>query len=136
MEHPALELLSGRAYPELAAALRGAVDSVVLRWQEAVGDTLPTADKLTFAQIRDDLPKVLEQAAKALESDEPMATRKLEAITLIHGETRFHQNFHLDELLTEYCILRPVILQEVTERIGRPVGVEEASALMVAIDVV
>ena len=136
MEHPSLELLSGRAYPELAVAMRAAMADLILRWQEVVGETLPSADQLTFAQIRDDLPRVLEQVAKALESDQPFATRKLEAITPVHGETRFDQGFRLDELLTEYSILRPILLEEVTERLRRPMSVGEVSALMAAMDLV
>jgi signal transduction histidine kinase len=136
MEHPSLELLSGRAYPELAQALRGAIDAIIRRWQTVISETLPSADQLTFAQIRDDLPKVLEYVAKALESDEPFATRKLQAITPVHGQTRFHQNFRLEELMTEHCILRPIVLEEVAARLTRPIAVGEVSALMAAVDLV
>ena len=96
MEHPSLELLTRRAYPELAAALRAVIEPVVSRWQHVVAEALPSADQLTLAQVRDDMPKVLEQCARALESDEPLATRKLHAITPLHGEVRFHQNFRLE----------------------------------------
>src|SRR4051812_19345576 len=136
MEHPSLELLRGRAYPELARALRAGLEVVIKVWQEQVHETLSSADEMTFTQIRDDMPKVLEQVAKALESDRPFATRKLEEITPIHGETRFHQGFRLEELLTEYCILRPIIIDEVTARLARPMEAGEVAALMTGMDVV
>src|SRR5688572_25756839 len=106
MDQPTLELLSGRAHPQLAEALRGVIERIMHRWQTLISDTLPSADKLTFRQIRNDLPKILEHAAKTLESAEPFAARTLEAVTLVHGQVRFNQNFRLEELLTEYCILR------------------------------
>ena len=136
MDHPSLELLSGRAYPELARALRASIHAVTHRWVDVVTESLPSADQLTFGQVRDDMPHVLEQVAKALESDQPFATRKLERITLLHGETRFHQNFRLEELMTEHSILRPIVLEEVTARLGRPMSVGEVSALMAALDLV
>jgi signal transduction histidine kinase len=135
MEHPSLELLSGRAYPELARALRGGIESIVARWQEVVRRALPSADELTFAQLRDDMPNVLEHAVAALESDEPLATRKLNDLAPEHGATRFHQQFRFEELLVEHSIMRPIMLDEVTAQLGRPMTVGESAALMVALDV-
>jgi signal transduction histidine kinase len=136
MEHPSTELLTGRAYPELAGALRGSIDRIIRRWEELVRHTLPSADQLTFAQLLDDMPKVLDQVARALESDQPFATRKLERVAPLHGETRFHQNFRLEELMTEHCILRPILIDEVTTQLGRAMNVAEVSALMAALDLV
>ena len=135
MEHPSLELLSGRAYPELARALRAGIEPIVARWQEVVRRALPSADELTFAQLRDDMPNVLEHVAAALESDEPLATRKLNDIAPEHGTTRFEQNFRLEELLVEHSIMRPFMIEEVTARLGRPVSDGEMAALMVGLDV-
>ena len=136
MKHPSLELLTGRAYPELAAALRAGLEPAVRRWELLVRESLPSADELTFTQIRNDMPVVLEHAARALESTEPFATRRLEQVTPNHGQTRFHQNFRLDELMVEHGILRPIVLEEVTARLGRPASVDEVSALMAALDLV
>ncbi len=136
MEQPSLELLKGRAYPELARVLRGAIEGVIQRWQGVVKEALPSADPLTFEQIRDDMPKVLEHVARALESDQPFATRKLEELAPLHGETRFHQQFKLDELMTEHCILRPILIEDVAAQLGRAMTVGEVAALMTALDLV
>jgi signal transduction histidine kinase len=135
MEHPSLELLSGRAYPEVARALRAAIEPIVARWQAVVRRALPSADELTFVQLRDDMPNVLEHVAAALESDEPLATRRLSDLAPEHGATRFHQQFKFEELLVEHSILRPIMLDEVTARLGRAMDVGEVSALMVGLDV-
>lgn len=135
MEHPSLELLSGRAYPELAGALRGGIEPIIAKWQAVVRRALPSADELTFAQLRDDMPKVLEHVAAALESNEPLATRKLNDLAPEHGATRFQQQFKFEELLVEHSIMRPIMLEEVTVRLGRPMTVGEAAALMIGLDV-
>jgi signal transduction histidine kinase len=136
MEHPSRELLVGQAYPELARALRSGIEPIMRRWQISVREALPSADELTFTQLRDDMPVVLEQVAKALESDKPFATKKLEEVTPLHGATRFHQQFRLDELMTEHSILRPIVLEEVTARFERPLRVMEISALMAGMDLI
>ena len=134
MEQPLLDVLMRRAYPELAAALRARIPRIVERWAGLVRQSLPRADELTFAQLRDDLPIVLEQDARALEADRAGPTEKLIAMTPKHGETRFHQNFRIDELFIDYQLLRPVVIEELTLQLGRTLGPEEAVALHAVLD--
>lgn len=134
MEHPLLDVLVRRSYPELAAALRARIPRIVQRWAGLVRQSIPQADELTFAQLRDDLPAVLEQQAKSLEADRVEPTQKLIEITPKHGETRFHQNFKIDELFADYQLLRPVVIEELTLQLGRTLGPEEAVALHAALD--
>ena len=134
MEHPLLDVLIRRSYPELAAALRARIPRVVDRWAALVRQSIPQADELTFAQLRDDLPMVLEQQAKALAADRAEPTHKLMEITPKHGETRFHQNFKIDELLADYQLLRPVVIEELAAELRRTLSPEEAVALHAVLD--
>jgi len=134
MEHPLLEVLIRRSYPELAGAIRARIPRIVERWAGLVRQSIPQADELTFAQLRDDLPLVLEQQAKSLEADRAEPTQKLMEITPKHGETRFHQNFKIDELFADYQLLRPVVIEELTLQLGRTLSAEEAVALHAVLD--
>jgi signal transduction histidine kinase len=136
MEQALLDVLMKRAYPELAAAVREAIRPVVDRWAAQVRQSLPPADELTFAQVRDDLPLVLEQMARAIAALRPGPTEKLLEITPKHGEVRFHQSFNVDQLMAEHQLLRPIVVEEVTEALGRPLEVEEAVALHAGLDLV
>jgi signal transduction histidine kinase len=136
MEHALLDVLTNRSFPELAAAVRGAVPSAVSAWVDAVRKSLPPADELTFAQVRDDLPTVLEQMARALEAARPAPTEKLLEITPKHGEVRFHQSFNVDQLIGEYQLLRPLLIDRVTASLGRPLTPEEAVALHAGLDLI
>src|SRR5688500_17865559 len=69
MEQALVDVLMTRSFPELAGAVRAAVQHVVPLWVERVQNTFPAADELTFAQVRDDLPIVLEHMARALEAN-------------------------------------------------------------------
>jgi signal transduction histidine kinase len=136
MEQALLDVLMKRSFPELAAAVRAAVRPVVGRWVEVVRRSLPPADELTFAQVRDDLPVVLEQMARALEAHRPGPTEKLIAITPKHGEVRFHQSFNVDQLIGEYQLLRPLLIEQVTAGLGRPLEPDEAVALHAGLDLI
>lgn len=128
------DVLARQPCPELAAALRAAAGGVIDRWQAAVRRALPSADALTFAQLRDDLPVILEQVAKALESDRPGATDELIAITPDHGGVRYQQDFKLDEMMVEYLLLRRILFEDVAAHLGRPMATGELLALNLAVD--
>ena len=134
MEQPLLDVLMRRAYPELAEGLRVRIPRIVERWTSLVRRSVPQADELTFAQLRDDLPVVLEQQARALAADRAGPTEKLIEMAPKHGETRFHQNFRIEELLIEYQLLRPVVIEELAEELGRTLEPEEAVALHAVLD--
>ena len=134
MDQPLLDVLMRHSYPELAAALRARIPRIVQRWAASVRQSLPRADELTFAQLRDDLPIVLEQDARALEADWAGPTEKLLEMTPKHGETRFHQNFRIDELLAEFQLLRPIVIEELTDQLSRTLDAHEAVALHAVLD--
>src|SRR5581483_7674149 len=66
MENPSINLLKYRSFPDLASALRSRIDNILERLQAAVKEALPSADELTFVELRDHLPETLDQLAKAL----------------------------------------------------------------------
>jgi signal transduction histidine kinase len=103
---------------------------------EQVQQAFPAADELTFAQVRDDLPAVLEHMARALGADRSAPTQKLLEITPKHGEVRFHQSFNMDQLVGEYQLLRPLLVEEVTAALGRPIETDESVALHAALDLI
>ena len=51
-----------------------------------------------------------------------------------HGQLRFHQSYNVGELLVEYGILRPILLDEVSSHLGRRLTVPESAALNMGID--
>ena len=136
MDQALLDALMTRSFSELAAGVRAAVRPLVPRWVEQVKRTFPAADELTFAQVRDDLPTVLEHMAQALEADRSAPTERLLEITPKHGEVRFHQSFNVDQLIGEHQVLRPLLVEEVTAALGRPMDTDESVALHAALDVV
>jgi signal transduction histidine kinase len=134
MTNPFLNLLSHRPLPELAAALRSIKPRLIAQWADVVRHALPTADELTFTQLRDDLPVVLDHMARAIESERPAPTAALSDITPTHGAVRFHQSYKLDELIIEYNVLRGLATQLLSAHLGRPLSTDEVVGLNAAID--
>lgn len=135
MKNRTMDLLKYQPLPELAAALRARCAAIIERWHVAVRETLPQAHEMSLQEIRDSLPQTLEQMADALEADEPKATKDLMDIATSHGEERYDQNFNLGELMIEYSLLRPILVEEVATHLGRIVSIPEILALNMGIDV-
>jgi signal transduction histidine kinase len=131
---PPLNLLIYAAHPNLAAAVRKRSASTIQRWERVVREVLPKADELTFTQLRDDLPVVLAQIAEVLGAGGSRHVESLLAVSSKHGTIRFHQSYDLNQVLIEYDLLRPILIEEVIEEIGRRLSVEELIALNGGID--
>jgi len=134
MTQPPLDVLTRRSYPELAAAVRARSGQIVERWVAAVRNALPTADELTFAQVRDNLPSLLTELADALALTETRPTESIAATSNEHGGTRFHQKYHLEEVLVEYSLLRRTLVEETTGHLGRELTVDESLSVQLGID--
>ncbi len=107
---------------------------ILHRWKEVVRQKLPNADELTLNQLRDDLPNVLEKIAHALESVDRNSLSELRQASEAHGEARFHQSYNVNEVLIEYGLLRPIMLDEVMSHVGRDITHEEIAAVNMGID--
>jgi signal transduction histidine kinase len=132
---PPLNLLAVAAFPELAAAVRERHAAVTQRWEQIVREVLPKADELTFTQLRDDIPRVLTQIAESLERAGTRHLDDLLAMSEAHGSTRFHQDYKLNEVLLEYDLLRPILIEEIVTQIKRRLTLEEIAAVNAGIDV-
>ena len=123
-------------FPDLAEAVRARLQNILERWEWRVRHDLPKADELTFEQARNALPDTLELMADALESEHPQLRRQLEEESSSHGETRFHQNYSLSEMLSEYGLLRPILLEETAIHLRRRLETQELLALDRCIDII
>ncbi len=123
-----LNLLGDAEFPELASALRSCAPKALARWESVVCEVLPKADELTFTQLRDDMPQVLKRVAETLEQKGTRLDKLLNA-TACHADVRFDQRYNLSELLIEYDLLRPILIEEVTRELSRPLEISEVVAL-------
>src|SRR5690349_6318109 len=108
---PTAEILSFRELPDVAAALRDRRQTIERRRNDAVKKHLPDADPLTAAQVRDSIPLVLEKIAQGLESAD-VGAHLVTDVGRAHGVSRAQQNYKIEELLTEYRILRAIVFEE------------------------
>ena len=129
-----LELLKYSSFPAVSDALEKSIETIMRRWQVVVCESMPTADELTLTQLRDELPEVLGELAKTIEAEDGSHFHDLEKVSENHGQLRFHQSFDINQLLVEYGILRPIMLDEVTTELGRNLSAEETAALNMGVD--
>jgi signal transduction histidine kinase len=129
-----LHFFQAKAFPELAAAVRARAANVLARWENAVKEILPSADELTHADLRNSLPDTLENLAAALESNKASPTRVLLTESQEHGAVRFVQSYNLTELLIEFDVLRPILMEETALHMGRDITLGEIIALNMGVD--
>jgi len=129
-----LHFFQAKSFPELAAAVRARGPTVLARWETAVKEILPTADELTHTELRNSLPDTLENLARALESSQPNPTRTLMSESQEHGEVRFVQSYNLTELLIEFDVLRPILMEETALYMKRDISLGEIIALNMGVD--
>jgi signal transduction histidine kinase len=129
-----LQFFQAKSFPDLAAAVRARAGSVLTRWEGAVKEILPAADDLTHSQLRNSLPDTLENLARALESSEASPTRALMSDSQEHGAVRFTQSYNLTELMIEFDVLRPILMEEAALHMGRDITLGEVIALNMGID--
>jgi signal transduction histidine kinase len=129
-----LDLLKYSTFPALADAIDARIEQMLTRWYALVREKLPSADQLTVDQMRDELPVILKELAKTIEADDGSHYTRLEQASEGHGTLRFHQSFSINELLVEYALLRPIVLDEVASYLGRDLTLEEAASLNMGLD--
>ena len=130
-----LDLLAYHSFPHLAAGVRAHKDAIIHAWEDAVRQTLPAADRLTLQQIRNRLPSVLDDIADAFASHKSRTTLELIKGSKSHGTTRFHENYSIRELIVEYMLLRRIVIEQVSEAVGKRMDTNSSIALNMAIDV-
>ena len=134
LDDTTLDLLKFESFPDLATAVRKRSHEVLGRWQAVVKQRLPGADALTIAQIRNAIPNVLAQMAETLESEDPARIDDLKEASAMHGEMRFHQSYNLDEVLIEYGLLRPILIEEICEHLSRDLDHDELAVVNMGVD--
>ncbi len=131
----AMQLLKYRPFPDLAAALRAATGGIVGEWLAIARDNVSAAGGLSRDELKNNLDKVIALIADLLAADRPVDWPAMTTMAAEHGDVRFGQRYALEELLTEYTLLRPIIVEHVTRRLGRPLEPTEGTSLHLAIDI-
>ena len=126
--------LAERAHPELAAALRPRIESILDEWTKLLRQHLPPANDASFETLVDHVPEILNGMVDALASDDPAEVRLLIERSPSQGIQRFQMHYDVRDLATEDRMLRRVIFEQVDRGLGRRTTREEDAALNWAID--
>ncbi len=126
--------LRERTYRELAEALRSRIEPILREWEGLVRTHVPPASDVSFAEVLDHLPEILNNMADALFSDDVLEINHLFQRSPEQGIHRFQLHYDVTQLATEDRMLRRLILEHVDDALGRRKTIEEETALNWAID--
>lgn len=92
---------------ELAALIRQQRDALLSSWRQQVKQ-LRSARNLDTPTLNDDIPQLLDELADALESrsDLTIPEALAKGTPPVHGLVRFREGYDIEEVVTEYNILR------------------------------
>jgi signal transduction histidine kinase len=88
------------------------------RWMRAVFDDteLSDADKLTYEQLSDHVPAILEEICSALEDqDLDQVEPAIERNARKHGKLRWKQGYRIDELVRELDLFRQMLAGQIVQ---------------------
>lgn len=127
------EVIRAESHVEIASVLQRNARSIVDRWCRLAQDNQPSAQRVHYAVLRDELPPFLEAMGRALEAEgrpgaEPFRQAKE------HGTQRWENGWSLAELVRDYQLLRLVVLESLEENLERPLYYRESMAIGVFID--
>jgi len=92
---------------ELAALIRQQRDALLSTWRQQVKQ-LPSARNLDTPTLNDHIPQLVDELADALESrsDRTIPEALAKGSPPVHGLVRFREGYDIEEVVTEYNILR------------------------------
>ena len=133
--NPLTAQLTHRPFHDLAETIRSRVDQITLAWDAAVRMAMPQMQRLTFDELKDSTPEILNAIADALASDDPQLIDELVKRAPAQGLSRLRLNFDLIEVMQEDRLLRSITVQHIEEALDRRMEAPECAALHAAIDV-
>jgi signal transduction histidine kinase len=133
--NPLLAQLTHRPFPEVASILRKVADQITIDWDSAVRQAMPQMQHLTFDELKDSTPQILQAIADALGSDDPDVIRELVRCSPQQGLSRLRLAFDVIEIMQEDRLLRAIIVHHIEEELGCRMDVPESAALHAVIDI-
>lgn len=132
--NPLIMLLSHRPLSALADVLREQAEAITREWDGLCRQATPEINRLSYEELKDSVPAILDAIADALASDDVGAIEGLRRRSPSQGLTRFRQRYGPEQILREDALLRAVIVARCEAGLGRALEPEEATPLHTLID--
>jgi signal transduction histidine kinase len=126
--------LEPHACPELADALRSGRDEILRAWERTARRCVPSAKNLTADQFCSHMPLILSDLASAMVSADPSEAHRLGRNAAAQAETRFDQNYGINEMVAEESLLRRAVFEHLENALARSLNRAEIARLNSAID--
>jgi len=117
----------------LADFLRRYTDEIIGHWTQRMRSISPARD-LSDAAIIDHLPQIVSRIAEIVDSDQTDGSVSLGDLARDHAVDRLGRGFDLDQMVTEYGLLRGCILDLWQTRVGPTLNLSDLRNLDAAFD--
>jgi signal transduction histidine kinase len=126
--------LRAESHLAVGAIIRRDGPIIIERWAHRALREHPRSRAVHRETLRNDLPRFLDQLGRSLMEEGDANTCPQCVSASIHGKQRWQAGWSLPEVVTDYQLLRLVILEALEEGLGRSLESREVLAVNLAID--
>ncbi|MBX9678537.1 MAG: HAMP domain-containing histidine kinase [Gemmataceae bacterium] len=126
--------LRAESHLAVGALIRRDGPRIIELWAQRSLREQPRAKAVHRETLRNDLPAFLDQLGRSLMEEGNENASPQCASAHGHGKQRWHAGWSLPELITDYQLLRIVIIESLEEALGRHLETREVLAVNVSID--
>ncbi len=126
--------IRSESHVEIGSLIYQDADILVARWCERAIEEQPTAKRVHYDVLRDQLIPFLQATGRALKQVGNTEAGSHCTPALEHGEQRWDNGWSLSELVRDYQLLQLVILEYLEQTLDRPLRYREVMAVGVFID--
>jgi signal transduction histidine kinase/ActR/RegA family two-component response regulator len=121
-------------HPEIGVLIQQNAGLLVERWCRRAVDELPSATRVHYETLRDQLPGFLQGIGRSLTQTGDAAPGQHYKLALEHGEQRWDSGWSLSAVVRDYQLLQLVLLEYLEENLERPLQYREVMAVGVFIN--
>ncbi len=129
-----IQTLHAETFGEISQIIERDTDLLVQLWIAQATEEQPSASPAYRAEITDKMPAFLRSLASSLRRSDSEERGPHRLTALEHGEQRWSVGWRLSEVVRDYQILRIVLVNHLSESLGRPLTAREAGALGLLLD--
>jgi len=126
-------VIRAEPHAEIGLLIRDHAALLVERWCHRAIDELPSAARVHYEVLRDQLPSFLQGMGRSLLQTSD-ATDQYCELALEHGEQRWDSGWSLSTVVRDYQLLQLVIFEYLEENLQRPLQYREVMAVGVFIN--
>ena len=128
------EALARKKIVEVGKIVGAGKETILQAWSDLCTEEVDSARHARRAELRNDLPEFLDELSKELLARGEQRSDERREKATSHGNQRWRNNWKLEEVVSDFQLLRLAILNVCRRELERPLTPTESDAICVIVD--